>query len=318
MKTLLTETARQLREKDNILILTHAHPDGDTLGGAYALCRALLSLQKKADVLCEDEIPKAYRFMAQGLGPVSFEPEYIVAVDVASQKLLGESVEARFGGRVDLCIDHHLSGDFKAETVLNDDTASSAAEVVFSLLKEMKIDITPIISECIYAGLSTDTGCFRYANVTSASFRAAAELIDLGADFARLNRELFETKSKSFAALERMALNSVETHCDGLFALIAVTQAMLEESGSRGDDFDRISALPRQLEDVLVGATLREQTDGTFKASVRTNPPVSAADICKKMNGGGHFSAAGCTLGGPLDAARDTLLTHVKNALETL
>ena len=167
----------------------------------------------------------------------------------------------------------------------------------------------------MYLGVSTDTGCFRYSNVTSRTLRIAADLLDLGADCARINREVFETKSRSFAVLERMALNNVRTDFDGKYAFTLVTQAMFRESGAAEDEFDKIAAIPRQIEGVLVGAAMREQRNGTYKVSVRTNPPMNAAEICKHMHGGGHPAAAGCTLEGTLEENLQTLRRFVEQAL---
>ncbi len=315
MKIGLEQAARLLAGKDNILLLCHAHPDGDTLGSGYALCRGLLSLGKKAAVLCEDPIPRAMRFVAEDMPAADFEPDFVVAVDVATVKLLGDCMGERFGARVDLCIDHHGTNSLYAADVLLDDTAAAACEIVYALLRQLEIAITPVMAECLYLGVSTDTGCFRYSNVTARTLRIAADLMDLGADCARINREVFETKSRSFAALERMAMGSIETDFDGLYATVAVTQAMFRESGAGEDEFDKIAAIPRQIEGVLVGASIREQKNGTFKVSVRTNPPMNAAAICARLGGGGHPAAAGCTLEGSLEDAKQTLRQVVEDAL---
>ena len=317
MKISIPETSQLLKDKDNILLLAHTHPDGDTLGSSYALCRALTGQGKKANVVCDDEIPKVLKFMTVGVEPLLFEPEFIIAVDTANVKMLGDKTRTLYASKIDLCIDHHISNSFFAERTLLDDTAAATAEIVFRLLTEMRIDITPAIADCLYTGISTDSGCFRYSNITSDTLRTAAELIDLGADFARLNKVLFETKSKSFAALERVALNSIELHFGGLCAFLAVTKEMFEQSGSNDEEFDRISAMPRQIEDVLVGADLREQKDGSFKVSVSTNPPMNASEICSLMGGGGHVNAAGCTLDGTLPEAKEKLLKNIEEALIT-
>ena len=311
----LPEAADALRARNNILSLCHAHPDGDTLGSGYALCRALLAMGKRAAVLCADSVPKVFAFLAEGMPEPDFEPDYIVAADIATVKLMGDSVGAQYGERVDLCIDHHFTNSGYAAAVLLDDSAAAASEIVYHLLRVLQLPITPIIAECLYVGVSTDTGCFRYSNVTSGTLRIAADLLDLGADAARINREVFETKSRSFAMLERMALNSVETYFDGLYATVTVTQDMFRESGAGEDEFDKIAAIPRQIEGVLVGVSIREQKDGTYKISVRTNPPMNAAEIAAQLGGGGHPAAAGCTLAQSLGDSKKTLRRVVEDAL---
>ena len=315
MKITLEQAADALTAQDNIFILCHAHPDGDTLGCGYALCRALLSMGKRAAVLCEDPAPNMFAFLADGMPQPDFTPDYVVAVDVATVKLMGDRMGAEYGERVDLCIDHHFTNSLYAKAVLLNDKAAAASEIIYRLLRHMQISITPIIAECLYVGVSTDTGCFRYSNVTSNTLRIAADLLDLGADTARINREVFETKSRSFARLERMALSSVETFFDGQYATVTVTQDMFRESGAGEDEFDKIAAIPRQIEGVLVGASIREQKDGTYKISVRTNPPMNAAQICTQLGGGGHPAAAGCTLEGSLADSKKTLMRVVEDAL---
>lgn len=309
------QTAECLCAEDDILILCHAHPDGDTLGSGIALCRALRDMGKRAAVLCEDPIPKRYAFLAPEAPLPDFEPQFIVAVDIATVKLMGDGVGAQYGERVDLCIDHHYTNSLYARQVLLDDKAAAASEIIYDLLRQMPVQITPFIADCLYVGLSTDTGCFRYSNVTSRSLRTAADLLDCGADSARLNRELFETKSREFAALERLAINSLELHFGGLCATVTVTQDMFRESGAGEDEFDKIAAIPRQIEGVLVGASIREQKDGSYKVSVRTNPPMNAAEICTQLGGGGHPGAAGCTLEQPLADSKKKLLHIVEDAL---
>ena len=315
MKITIEQAAAALRDQDDILILCHAHPDGDTLGCGYALCRALQQLGKRAAVLCEDPIPKAFRFVSDGVAHTDFDPAFVVAVDIATVKLMGECVGERFGARVDLCIDHHYTNSLYAKQTLLDDTAAAACEIVFRVIEALGAEVTQPMAECLYLGVSTDTGCFRYSNVTSRTLRIAADLLDLGADCARINREVFETKSRAFASLERMALNSVQTDFSGKYATILVTQDMFRESGAGEDEFDKIAAIPRQIEGVLVGASIREQKNGTYKVSVRTNPPINAAEICAEMHGGGHPAAAGCTLEGPLDEELQTLRRVVEAAL---
>ena len=187
---------------------------------------------------------------------------------------------------------------------------------IYEVLRELGVEMDEQIADCIYTGLSTDTGCFRYSNATARTHRIAADMIDCGADAPIINQVMFETKTRTYAALERLALDSLETYCNGRAALITVTQEMYRLSGSNESECDPIASLPRQIEGVLVGAMLREKADGTFKASVRTHRPVDAAELCKRMGGGGHPRAAGCQLEGPLECAKKVLLQQIRAVLE--
>jgi len=311
MRIDVSQAARRLAAHDNILILAHAHPDGDTLGSAFALCRMLRALGKKANAACGDTIPPAYNFMLQGLEEEHFEAEYVVAVDTADIKLLGHDMRETYAGKVDLCIDHHGSNTlFAAETLLMEKSASTA-EIIALLFVETGVAIDSAAADCLYTGLSTDTGCFRYANTTAASHRLAADLIEAGARTEQLNKVFFETKTKTYAALEKLAIEGMKLFFDGRFAAITITREMMRKSGSNEGEYDRISTLPLQIEGVVIGATLREMSDGSFKVSVRTAPSIDAAKFCSRMGGGGHPGAAGCHLEGPADRALDELKGYV-------
>ncbi len=311
-----SSAAEILKAQDNILILVHGHPDGDTLGCGYSLCRALISMGKKAAVRCSDEIPKKYSYLSQEIEDLSFEPQFIVSVDVADAALLGKKNQELYGDKVDLSIDHHGSNRIFAKKTLLDDKAAAACEIMLEVIKALGVEITKDIANCIYTGLSTDTGCFRYSNVTPRTMRMGAEMIEAGADNAAINTVMFETKTKTYVALEKLCLAGMETYFDERFALITVTQEMFRLSGSDESECDAIASLPRQIEGVVIGATLREKADGTFKVSMRTHAPADASAICAEMGGGGHMRAAGCQLDGPLENAKKILIENIKKYFE--
>ncbi len=313
MNTDLKECAALLREKDNFLILSHEHPDGDTLGCAYALMRVLKLLGKKRMFLCADEIPKDFSYISAEAQNDDIEPQYIVALDVADKKLLGSLCE-KYGDKVNLCIDHHLSNTFYAEKTLLCERAA-ACEIMYELIKECGITPDKYLAECIYTGISTDTGCFRYQNTTSATFRTAAELFDIGIDFNKINKLMFETKTKSLLKLELLAKKTLEYHFDEKVAIITVMQDMYKKSGSNEQECYDINAFPRKIEGVLVGAVIKEKKDGSFGVSVRTGTEIDASEICKRLGGGGHKGASGCTLKCGYDEAKELLLDSIKKSL---
>ncbi len=306
----LIAAVEYLKSNDNYLILTHAHPDGDTLGCGFALCEALTALGKRAIVRCGDDVPSKYGYMGK-TQTEDIELENIIAVDVADEKLLGKAFEERFGGRIRLCIDHHGSNRLYAEKTLLDPSAAAACEIILELIRALDVKVTKTIADCIFTGLSTDTGCFRYSNVTPRTMRMAADMIDSGAEHSKINTIMFETKTKTYVALERLALESMQMYLDGRCAYITITQDMFRESGSDESEVDAIAAIPRQIEGVEVGVTMREKTDGTFKVSMRSHEGADVSAICAMMGGGGHPRAAGCTVEGDADNARELVLSNI-------
>lgn len=314
MRIDLADTAEFLKQNNNYLILTHAHPDGDTLGCGLALKKALLSMGKSVRVCCGDHVPEKFGYMGK-IDSDDFTPDTIVAVDVADAKLLGKEFEEKYGGKVDLCIDHHGSNRLYAACTLLDDTAAAACEIILQVIQELDVEVTKDIADCIYTGLSTDTGCFRYSNVTPRTMRMAADMIEAGAENARINTVMFETKTRTYVALERLALDGMKMYFDGKCAFITITQEMFRISGSDESETDAIASLPRQIEGVWVGITMREKPDGTFKVSMRSSEDVDVAEVCALLDGGGHQRAAGCTVSGPAEKATETVLECIKKFL---
>lgn len=301
MKIDVKECANLLLQQDNILILTHAHPDGDTLGSGFALCRALMQLGKKARVINCDVIPKKYNYLYEDIDFPEFEAEYIVAVDVATENLLGD-LQNDYAGKTELCIDHHLTNTEYAKNLLLRDYPA-ACEIIYMLINEMGIEIDKKIADCLYTGISTDTGCFRYASTTAQSYRIAAELIDHGADNGKINRAMFETKTKTYVALEKIALNNMKMFCNDRVAVITVTQDMYAKTGSNEQETEALAPLTRQIEGVEIGITIREKANKTCKASIRTYESVNAAELAKNFGGGGHPQAAACRFDCSVDEA---------------
>lgn len=312
----LREAARLLESKDNILLLSHSHPDGDTLGSATALAYALKQKGKRVAVKCGDTISKDFDFMFAGLTNEEFDPDFIVAVDVADIKLLGREFEGIYGGKIDLCIDHHGSNLLYADKVWLEADSASTAEMMHLLLKEMNTQMNPLIASCLFTGVATDTGCFRFSNTTVRTFEIAAELAAAGADTYNIIQVFFETKTKTFAALEKLAIESLRFYCGDRCALICVTQDMYAKSGSSDAETDRLANIPRQIEGVLVGVSMRELSDGKFKASVRTHGDIDASAICQRLGGGGHIGAAGCTLTGPKQQAINCLVKEINDEID--
>ncbi|MCC8073693.1 MAG: bifunctional oligoribonuclease/PAP phosphatase NrnA [Clostridiales bacterium] len=290
MKIDVNECAELLKEKDNILILTHAHPDGDTLGCGFALCRALMKIGKICAVINDDEIPTKYDYLYDDIVPIKFKQDFVVAVDVATTNLLG-NLDGRY--HVDLCIDHHTTNTEYADRLLLDDVPA-ACQIMYDVIKALGVEIDRGIANCLYTGLSTDTGCFRYASTTAETYRVAAQLIDAGAENGRINRLMFETKTKTYARLERLALESMRFYDNERIAVITITQDMYRLTGSNEQETEAIAPLTRQIEGVEIGITIREKADGSCKASLRTYETVNAAELAKCFGGGGHAQAAAC------------------------
>lgn len=310
MKIDLTRAAGLLQEKDNILILTHRNPDGDTLGSGFALLRALKNMGKRARLINADMIPDKFSYLYEGIGEDDFAEDFVVSVDVAERKLLGGFCD-EYGERVDLAIDHHESSRLFAKETYCESDSASCCEIIYLLIKAMGTPITKEIADCIYTGMSTDTGCFKYSNVTPRTHEIAARLIEKGADHSRINVRMFETKTMGDFMLQKMCLDTLEVLAGGKVAVIAVTKDMLAQCGVDKSALDAIKPITRQIEGVEIGITVKEESDGKAGISVRTGESYDAAAICAHFGGGGHVRAAGCEIKGSVEYAAEIIKKYI-------
>ena len=311
------QMAERLRAADNVLILCHKNPDGDTVGCGSALYYAFKALDKNAAVLCSDVIPSRYAFTNPRLFKGEFEPQTVVAVDVAGIQLFGENNGVpQYTRHIDFCIDHHAGNSGYADFTLLDGQAAAAAELLYEVIMAMKVPMTAHIANCLYTGLSTDTGCFRFSATTAKTHLVAAKLIEAGAQVEELNTLLFDTKPRARMEAERIARNHLEYHLDGRCALIYLTRDEIEQSQVDPADLEELTSLPISIEGVKVGLTLRQQPGGSYRISVRTANGVDACAIARRLGGGGHTRAAGCELLGNLDNTKSAILAEVEAELD--
>ncbi len=304
--------AELLIAQKNITILTHHRPDGDTIGSAFALMQALQSLGKTARVRCPDTITSRYHLLTDGEYSPSFSllDGYIVAVDAASQGQLG-SLEKKYGQKVDLCIDHHHSNTRYAKNLLLEADTASCCEVVLKVIDALEVKLTPKIADSLYGGVSSDTGGFRFSNTTANTHMVAARLIEAGANHANINRALLESTSRDRMVIEIKAKSSMEYFFGGKCAVMYLLPSMAEGLAITDGDLEGFANMPRCVEGVEVGITIRHQPDDTCRVSVRSSDVVNASEVCATFNGGGHMRAAGCTIPGSPQAARDVVLSAI-------
>ncbi len=305
-----------LRNCEDAVILTHQSPDGDCIGAGFGLKDILAELGVRSRVVCSDEFPSRYGFMTRGYEGEEFEPKTIIAVDIADTKLMGR-YEKIYGTKVQLCIDHHESNKNYAEMTLLRSKATAACEVIYNLAKHMEVKISRHCAICLYTGIATDSGCFRYDCTTPRAHEIAAELKrSYDINFAKINRYMFEVKSKGRMLLEAKFCELMEEYLGGKLVIAAVTQDMMKKLGVASDEFEGLAPITLQLEDTEVGVLMRERENGEFKCSFRSADEVNVSDICQTLGGGGHAKAAGCTLNGDVETVKAAVIEAVKKGLE--
>ena len=301
-KLTLPETAEYLKTHDDYLILTHRRPDGDTVGSAAALCRMLRAIGKRAAVYPNPQITP--KFAPYWTGLTGTGGGTLVSVDVAGPHLFPYGME---NAKVDLAIDHHGTNSGFAARTYADETHAACGEILISLCPLLGARLDRSMGEALYVAISTDTGCFRYSNVTANTLRTAAELLEAGVDAYAVNRKMFELKRFARLKLEAYLTETMRFYADGRIGVCLIPADIRRRLGLTEDDVDDISGFARMIEGVELAAMLR-QMPGATKLSLRSGRLYDSGAICKRLGGGGHFSAAGASLHpDPAEAERQLL-----------
>ena len=306
------EAAARLRQMDNVLLLTHVRPDGDTIGSAAALCQALRDMGKTAYLLYNPEITDTYApYAAPYWAPEDFAPAHIVSTDIAALNLLPDNA-APYAGRIELAIDHHGSQAFFATETCLDAEAAACGEIIYHIIRALTA-VTPAIAMALYVAISTDTGCFVYTNTTADTHRTAAALMETGIPAAELNKRHFRTKTLKRLRIESRIVEGMELFDGGETAVAAVDLAMVAQLGADERDLEDIASFVGQVEGVKNAITIRELRPGTCKLSLRTDPEVlNASRVCALLGGGGHAAASGATVEGSVEEAKRAILWAIE------
>ncbi len=286
-----------LKEHDNFLLLTHAHPDGDTVGSAFALAMALREYGKTAYVLPDPLSRKDFLPYFASVAPEGDLPSdpTLVTVDVADGALLPEW-SVKYLPEVKCVIDHHTSNRVDCALKCVDSKAAATAEIIFEIVHLLDLPLSATVAGGIYMALMTDTGCFKYSNVRPQTLLYASEALAAGADAFGLARKLFMKKAPARMKVESHVIAGFRYFAEGKITMASISLAEIAAMNAIEDDIGGLASLTVIPETTEIGIFLREMAPDEVKVSVRTDTYVDAAALCAKFGGGGHVRAAGCTL----------------------
>ncbi|MBN1786846.1 MAG: bifunctional oligoribonuclease/PAP phosphatase NrnA [Sedimentisphaerales bacterium] len=312
------------------IVTSHTRPDGDAVGCMKSMCQIASQLGKSAKPILLSPPAQWYEFIFDEPVPVlgnevkleelkngSFGSfDLVVIVDTNSYVQLTEFDKWLKDSNIPvLVIDHHISGDGLGTVELVDSTAAATGEIVFDLLKAADWEITPQIAEALYIAISTDTGWFRFDNTDARVMRNASSLIELGAKPSRIYHKMYQNYSPARLKLLARMLDNLELHSDGRIALQIIMRSDFDATGATGTDTEEFVNECQRVASVEAAALFVELSDGGFRCSLRSNGSVDVRQIAQKFGGGGHKVAAGVNLKGPLENAKNNILTEFKKAL---
>lgn len=310
MKSNAAYVVDSIKRAERVRILPHTRSDGDALGSAFALARVCAHLGKGAVVTLPDPAPERLHFLCDEAFLTEADTDLVISVDVASPEQLG-SLKDEWCDRVDIKLDHHrISTPFGAWSWVVPE-ASAAGELVFEIAKEAGA-CDAATASLLFAAITSDTGSFRYSNVTRHTFAIAGELAAWGADIAGVSEKLFESITMREAHARAHVYGNMKSYFDGRLCTTLVTNAQRTALGTLDEDYGAASSLLRGIEGVVLAISIKQNGDDPkkYKISMRSDAPVDCAALCAKVGGGGHERAAGATITAPSpEAAEEAVLT---------
>ena len=290
----------KVKECGYTAIVCHRNPDPDTLGSAMGFKHILKKLGKDSKIVCCEKLPKRLSFMTKGeeilYDGYFSEFDSVVAVDVASPSQMGELFD--HAEKVDFTIDHHgMSTRFSDFYMEN---CAACAQIIYKIAEGLGIaDYMEIgFYEAIYAGITGDTGCFKYSNVTDETHLIASKIVKKNIDYAEINRLIFDTKSVGEIAAQRVTYQNMRLEADGKLAIITFTNQMKAENSLTEEDISDVVNCVRQIDGVQVAVSIKQSSklEDNYFISSRSNCDIDVAKLCAYFGGGGHTRAAGCTI----------------------
>src|SRR2546421_5851439 len=304
-----------------VTAVTHKDADGDTLGSALALALALEPIGKTVPVVSSPPVPGAWWFLpgierVNRQAPPRGTPVFIFDASDASRAGAYEPVVTQ--ARVVVNVDHHVSNTRFATLNLVLTDAASTGELVYDLLKAWKIDIPPRAASNLYATILSDTGGFRHENTSAHALRAAAELVQLGADPVMIARGLFKSRPASSLRMQGRILQGLHYEFGDRLVWGSISQTELRDSGATTDQADSAIDQLNTLRVQELAILFKEAGPRVTKVSIRSRDRIDAAELAARFGGGGHKRAAGMELALPLKDAEAKVLAEVRGRMNDL
>ncbi len=305
-----------IKSSNKILLLSHMNPDGDTLGSMCALFSMIYNrFKKKADMSVVSNIPYNYKFipnvdLAQRYFDKSLVYDLVITLDVAAIDRVMDSKILFDKAKCTVNIDHHKTNPGFGDYQIINPQASSCGEVLFDIFKREGWTIDKDTAICLYTAIMTDTGNFRFENTSAKTLRAAADLVDSGANPNYIYKMCYETKTKNFVMFQNYCVNKAVFSENNKIVYTTVYKKDLEKF-SAGDDYtDGIAETLRAIDSTEVAFVAKEVDTKLTKISMRSKG-IDVADICSKFGGGGHTFAAGCSIKAGVEDSIKKLLREI-------
>ncbi len=306
-----------IRQHQKFAITSHARPDGDAIGSEIALALGLRQIGKEVRVVNADRHPSVYDFLP-GIEVIQIGGRFTGLYDAL---IILECSDVTRTGVPDLerhfiiNIDHHPNTQPYGDMNWVDDRAAAVAEMVYLIMREIGVRITPEIATNLYVAIMTDTGSFQFSNTSARTFEIARELVAAGADPSRIAQSVYMSHSPSKLLLLSKILDTLEIHPSRKIAWVALTQDMLRETGGSVAETEGVVNYPLSMEGVVVVAFFKEEGENKYRVSLRSKDHYNVSRAAEAFGGGGHINAAGLWAEGSLDDVKKQVIGRVERLL---
>lgn len=315
----IPQVAAALKDGRRFVVTSHVNPDGDALGCSLAIAELLDALGKQVTVYNESRVPDAYGFLPTAKRvtrrlPTSFDTA--VFLECPDHLRVGDRVDVVMQAATTVInIDHHASNSRYGTLNYIDSSAAALGEVVHELFTHLGVPVNRAAAVALWTSLMTDTGSFRYDNTRPATLRLAADMMEHGINPAQIFDSIYERRTAAGTRLIGRALAATEVVADGRIAWVAIPYAWFKDTGASAEELGNLAEDLRGINGVEMSCVMREDRPGKIKVSMRSRSDANVHDVAAQFGGGGHIKAAGCTIPGTLDDARDKLLAALHAAL---
>ena len=310
---------KKINESLNIGITYHTSPDGDALGSVLALLIGLKKYGKNAYIISKDVISDNMRFLpcSSEIDGTQVKPkrntDLVIVADCGSLERASADLSEYKGALINF--DHHMTNDEYADINYIDTDAAATAEMVYSMLKAMNIIVNKDIAICIYTSLVTDTGSFRFSNVTKKTHNIAGELLELGLDNSAIHSELFDNRPVKSLRILGEALRNIQLFFNNKVSYLELTKEAVDSVGATDEDASDIVNFGLKIQGVEAAVFIKEVSEGV-KVSLRSKHDFNVRKIAETFGGGGHTKAAGVTFKNKdLQEVREIILKTIENEL---
>jgi len=303
------------------LIISHIRLDGDAIGSELGLSHLLAVRGASPHVVNDGSVPETYRFLpgveSVETSPAALRRDYdlTIALDMPSRDRAKRLFERLPADLPVVALDHHPIVATVGDPEWRDPSLSSTGEMVYRLAKAGRWSIPPDAATCLYVAIVTDTGRFSFPNTAPETLRAAADLMEHGADWLTASENVYQREPYRLMALRAEAMQTVSLYAGGRLAVMKVTREMLSRLRVDPVDLHNFADMPRGIEGVDAGVLLQEM-DGKVKVSLRSRPSVDVEPVARRFGGGGHPQAAGCEIKGDLERAEGLIVAAVTAQLD--